>query len=447
MTADAHALDLLDGLLVRAKAAGAEAADAVLYDSVSLSHARRLGELERLEREESQDLGLRVLLGKHQAFVSSTYTSGEALAELVERALAMARSVPEDAYCGLADPQELAREIPEIDIHDPAEPAPEVLIERAKVCEDAARAVEGVTNSEGAEAGWSSSRIALAASNGFTGGYAISRHSMGVSVLAGEGLGMERDYDFSSKVYGADLEDPAEIGRRAGEKAVKRLGARKPATGKFPVVYDPRISNGLLRHLAGAISGPAVARGTSFLKDKLGEAVFADGMSIVDDPHRPRGLRSKPFDGEGIANQRRNVVEDGRLTTWILSLSSARQLGLATTGHAARGTSGPPAPTTTNFFMEPGALSPAELMADIEQGFYVTEMMGMGVNAVTGDYSRGASGFWIVNGEIAHPVSEVTVAGNLGNMFRAARPADDLEFRYGTDAPTIRIDGMTVAGA
>jgi PmbA protein len=270
---------------------------------------------------------------------------------------------------------------------------------------------------------------------------------MGVSVLAGEGLGMERDYEFASRTHGADLEDPAEIGRRAGARAVKRLGARKAATGRFPVVYDPRVSNGLLGHLAGAISGPAVARGTSFLKDKMGEAIFAQGITIVDDPHRPRGLRSKPFDGEGIANGRRNVIEHGCLTTWILSLSSARQLGLETTGHAARGTSGPPGPSVSNLFMEPGPAGPAELMADIGQGFYVTELMGMGVNTVTGDYSRGASGFWIENGELAHPVSEVTVAGNLKDMFLALTPADDLEFRYGTDAPTLRIDDMTVAGA
>jgi PmbA protein len=447
MTADTKALDLLDDLLGRAKAAGAEAADAVVFDSIALAHARRLGALERLEREESQDIGLRVLLGKHQAFVSSTDSSSGALDELVTRALAMARSVPEDAYCGLAEPGQLARDIPEIEVYDPEEPATEVLIERAKLCEEAARAISGVTNSEGAEAGWSSSRIALAASNGFSGGYAVSRHSMGVSVLAGEGLNMERDYEFASRTHGADLEDPAEIGRRAGARAVKRLGARKAATGRFPVVYDPRVSNGLLGHLAGAISGPAVARGTSFLKDKMGEAIFAQGITIVDDPHRPRGLRSKPFDGEGIANGRRNVIEHGCLTTWILSLSSARQLGLETTGHAARGTSGPPGPSVSNLFMEPGPAGPAELMADIGQGFYVTELMGMGVNTVTGDYSRGASGFWIENGELAYPVSEVTVAGNLKDMFLTLTPADDLEFRYGTDAPTLRIDDMTVAGA
>jgi len=447
MTADTKALDLLDDLLGRAKAAGAEAADAVVFDSIALAHARRLGALERLEREESQDIGLRVLLGKHQAFVSSTDSSSGALDELVTRALAMARSVPEDAYCGLAEPGQLARDMPEIEVYDPEEPATEVLIERAKLCEEAARAVSGVTNSEGAEAGWSSSRIALAASNGFSGGYAVSRHSMGVSVLAGEGLGMERDYEFASRTHGADLEDPAEIGQRAGARAVKRLGARKAATGRFPVVYHPRVSNGLLGHLASAISGPAVARGTSFLKDKMGEAIFGPGITIVDDPHRPRGLRSKPFDGEGIANGRRNVIEHGCLTTWILSLSSARQLGLETTGHAARGTSGPPGPSVSNLFMEPGPAGPAELMADIGQGFYVTELMGMGVNTVTGDYSRGASGFWIENGELAYPVSEVTVAGNLKDMFLTLTPADDLEFRYGTDAPTLRIDDMTVAGA
>ena len=446
MIDDPDSLTLLDDLIRKARTAGADAADAVLFHSAALSHAQRLGALERLERAESRDLGLRVLIGKRQAVVSSTDVAASALDELVERAVAMARTVPEDPYCGLAEPEQLAHEPPALDICDTAEPAPEVLIERAKACEDAARAVAGVTNSEGAEAGWSLSRVTLAGSNGFSGGYATSRQSLGVAVLAGEGLGMERDYDFSSTTYGADLEDAAEVGRRAGERAVKRLGARKPDTGKVPVIYDPRVAGGLLRHLAGAISGPSVARGTSFLKDKMDERIFAEGITIVDDPHRPRGLRSKPFDGEGVANGRRDIVADGRLTTWILSLSSARQLGLASTGHAARGTSGPPSPSTTNLYMEPGPLAPAELMADIGSGFYVTEMMGMGVNGVTGDYSRGAAGFWIENGELAYPVSEVTVAGNLKEMFANLTPASDLEFRYGTDAPTIRVEGMTVAG-
>ena len=447
MIEPAAALNLLDDLIAKAKAAGAEAADALVVGSVALSHAQRLGQVERLEREESQDLGLRVLIGKRQAMASSTDTSPAALAELVERAVAMARSVPEDSFCGLAEPGDLAGQLPELEICDDAEPGTDLLIERARVSEEAARAVAGVTNSEGAEASWSYNRIALAGSNGFAGTYATSGHGLAVSVLAGEGLEMERDYEFSSVVYGADLEDPGEIGRRAGERAVRRLGARKAATGKVPVVFDPRISGGLIRHMASAINGNAVARGTSFLKDKLGERIFAQGLTVIDDPHRPRGLRSKPVDGEGVANSRRKVIDDGVLTTWILDLRSARQLGLATTGHAARGTSAPPMPATTNLYLEPGAATPQALMADIDQGFYVNEMMGMGVNGVTGDYSQGAAGFWIEHGEITYPVSEMTVAGNLKDMFMNLSAANDLVFRYATNAPTLRVEGMTVAGA
>jgi PmbA protein len=446
MTTDQDALDLLDGLLAKAKSAGADAADALVASSVSLSYAQRLGALERLEREEGRDLGLRVLVGKRQAIVSSTDMAPAALDELVTRAIAMARAVPEDAYCGLAEPGELASELPELDICDQAEPPTETLVGRAEACEDSARSVAGITNSEGAEAGWSLSRIALAASNGFAGSYAVSRHSLGVAVLAGEGLEMERDYEFSTSVHGADLDDPAAVGRKAADKTVRRLGARKAATGRVPVVFDPRVAGGLVGHLAGAINGVSVARGTSFLKDKMGERLFAEGIRIVDDPHRPRGLRSKPFDGEGVTNRRLAVIEDGRLTTWILDLASARQLGLETTGRAARGTSSPPGPATTNLYMEPGSLGPAELIADIKQGFYVTEMMGMGVNGVTGDYSRGAAGFWIEDGELTYPVSEMTVAGNLKDMFPRLTPASDLEFRYGTNAPTLRVEGMTVAG-
>ncbi|MGF1612301.1 MAG: TldD/PmbA family protein [Kiloniellales bacterium] len=450
MQAD-DALDLLDGLLKQAKAAGAEAADALIVHATALSHAQRLGQMERLEREESQDLGLRVLVGRRQAIVSSTDIRpgrhGAALAELVERAVAMARAVPEDPYCGLAEPGQLATAIPEIECFDAAEPPPEALIERARACEEAARAVAGVTNSEGAEAGWGQSSVALAASNGFGGTYAVSHHSVGVAVLAGEGLGMERDYEFCTKAFGADLDDPVEIGRRAGERAVKRLGPRRPKTGKVPVVFDPRVANSMLRHLAGAINGTAIARRTSFLKDRMGQEIFAPGITIVDDPHRKRGLRSKPFDGEGLPNRRRELIADGKLTTWVLDLRSARQLGLESTGHAARGTAAPPGPATTNLYLEPGEASPEALIGEIEQGFYVTEMMGMGVNGVTGDYSRGAAGFWIEKGEIAYPVSELTVAGNLKDMFRKLTPANDLVFRYGTDAPTLRVDGLTVAGA
>lgn len=440
-------LSLLDDLIRKAKTAGADAADAIFFASTGLSHAQRLGAPERLEREESQEIGLRVLIGKRQAIVSSTDLGRESLDALVERVVAMARAVPEDPYCGLAEAGELASSLPQLDILDPVEPAPEVLIERARACEEAARAVAGVTNSEGAEAGWGLAQIALVTSNGFAGSYARSSHSVGVSVVAGEGLGMESDYEFSTAVYGAELEDPEKVGRIAGERAVRRLGASKPETEKLPIVYDPRVSMGLLRHLAGAISGPAIARGTSFLKDKLGERIFAEGITISDDPHRPHGLGSKPFDAEGLANRKTDIVENGVLGTWVLDLSSARQLGLKSTGHASRGTSSPPSPSTSNLYMAPGKISPEALIGEIDKGFYVTGMMGMGINGVTGDYSRGASGFRIEKGELTTPISEATVAGNLKDMFLNLTPADDLTFKYATNAPTLRIDGMTVAGA
>jgi PmbA protein len=443
---DADPRNLLDDLIARARRAGADAADALMVESASLSLARRLGRPEKLERAESQDLGLRVLIGKRQAIVSSSDRAPAILDELVERAVAMARSVPEDPYCGLASPDEIDRHPPQLELNDPVEPTPEALAERASAAEEAARAVAGVTNSEGAEAGWSRSRVAMAASNGFTGAYEGSRHGVSVSVIAGNGTGMERDYDYSSAVFEADLDDPAEVGRKAGERAVARLGPRKVATTKVPVVFDPRISGGLLGHLAGAINGSAIARGTSFLKDKLGQRVMAAGLTVTDDPHRARGLRSRPFDGEGIASKRRDIVADGVLTTWVLDLRSARQLGLRSTGHAGRGTSSPPSPGPTNLFLAPGAVTREALIGDIDQGFYVTELIGFGVNGITGDYSRGAAGFWIEGGAIAYPVSEVTIAGNLKDMFLNLTPADDLVFRHGTDAPTVRIDELTIAG-
>jgi PmbA protein len=447
MTPTPEALDLLTDLIARAKRAGADHADGVLFEGISISHAQRLGEIEKLERSEGYDLGLRVLIGKRQAIVSSNDRTASALDGLVERAIAMARFVPEDEFCGIADPDQIARNWPELDMVDPDEPATAVLIDRAARAETSARAIEGVTNSNGAEASWSYSRVALAASNGFAGGYAGSGHGVSVSVIAGSGDGMEGEYDYSSAVYGADLDDPDAVGRRAGEKAVRRIGARKMPTTKVPVVYDPRVASGLVGHLAGAISGPSIARKTSFLKEKLGQRLFPAAINIIDDPHRRRGHRSKPFDGEGIANRRRALIEDGVLTTWLLDLRSARQLGLATTGHASRGTSGPPGPSTTNLYMAPGSVSPRELMSDIESGLYITSLMGQGINGVTGDYSRGASGFWIEKGEIAFPVNEITVAGNLIEMFQHMTAADDLVFRGGTNAPTIRVDGMTVAGA
>jgi PmbA protein len=444
---DGDALNILGDLIARARRAGADAADAVLFEGASIAHAQRLGKTEKLERSESYDLGLRVLVGKCQAMVSSNDRSAAAIGDLVERALAMARTVPEDPYCGIADPDQIARDFPSLETCDPEEPSATTLIARAREAEEAALGVAGVTNSEGAEAGWSRAVVALAASNGFAGSYAGSGHSLSASVLAGEGTGMERDYDFSSAVFAADLRDPGEIGRSAGERAVRRLGARKVATCQVPIIFDPRVSRSLLGHLIGAISGPSIARGTSFLKDKLGQQIFPEGVTIVDDPHRHRGLRSKPFDGEGIANRRRAIVENGALTTWLLDLRSARQLGLQTTGHASRGTSSPPSPSPTNPWLEPGATTAAALIAGVERGLYVNELMGMGVSGTTGDYSRGAAGFWIENGVLSFPVSEVTIAGNLKNMFRQLTAANDLEFKSGVDAPTLRIDGMTLAGS
>jgi PmbA protein len=440
-------LDRLSDLIAKARKAGADTADAIYVNGISLSHAQRLGKIEKLERSEGSDLGLRVFVGKRQAIVSSSDMSPRALDALVERVVAMARTVPEDPYCGLADPEQIFRgPFPDLEICDPYEPAPEVLIERASKAEDAARSVAGVTNSEGAEASWGLTRVTLAATNGFAGSYGVSRQSLSVAVLAGEGTGMERDYEFSSAVFSEDLDDPIAVGKSAGERAVKRLNPRKVGTQKVPVIFDTRVSNSLLRHLAGAINGSAIARGTSFLKDSMGKRILPAALSVIDDPHRRRGMASKPFDAEGIANEPMALVENGVLKSWVLDLRSARQLGLQTDGRASRGTSGPPSPSTTNLYLPAGAITRDAMLADIKSGFYVNELMGFGVNSVTGDYSRGASGFWIENGTLAYPVSEVTIAGNLKDMFLNMAPADDLEFRYAVNAPTLRIDGLTIAG-
>ena len=445
MTDRTH-LDTLEDLLGRAKRAGADAADAVFVEATSVSLTVRLGVVEHLERSEGADIGLRVFKGKRQACVSSSDATSDALDALVERAVAMTAAVPEDPHSGLADPEQIAADLAVIDLDDPDEPAAETLEARARAAEDAARAVVGVTNSEGAEAGFARSRVALAATNGFRGERSGTRSSVSASVLAGEGTAMERDYDYSSAVFATDLEDPTVIGRHAGEKAVARLNPQKISSDTLPVVFDARVAGGLLGHLSGAINGTAIARGTSFLKEKIGARLFPDGVTVVDDPLRLRGLRSRPFDAEGLATETRKIVEDGHLATWLLDLHTASELGLKSTGHAARGTSSPPSPSATNLYMQPGHVSRADMIAGIDKGLLVTEMIGMGVNGVTGDYSRGASGFWIENGEIAYPVSEITIAGNLIDMYAGLTPADDLNFHHGVDAPTVRIEAMTVAG-
>ncbi len=442
-----EAIALLQSLFTRAKAQGADAADALLGESESLGVSYRLGQLEDVNRSESRDLGLRVIVGKKQAVVSTTDHSKAALDALVDRAVAMAKVAPDDPYCGLADPDLLLKgEAPDLDTYDSHVLDTEALIQMAAEAEDAARAVDGVTNSEGAGAEWGAGRITLATSDGFANGYKTSAFGVSVSVLAGEGVAMERDYDYSSKRHLIDLDSPADVGKRAGERAVKRLNPKRVKTAQLPIVFDPRVSGGLVRHLAGAINGQSISRKSSFLRDRMDKQVFAKGVRIIDDPLRRRGLRSKPFDGEGVATAKTMIVDDGTLKTWILDTSTARQLGLRTTGHASRGTGAPPSPGTTNLYLEAGNQSPADLIGQIKAGLYVTELIGMGVNGVTGDYSRGAAGFWIENGEIAYPVTELTIAGALMDMFLNITPADDLEFRYGTDAPTVVVEGMTIAG-
>jgi len=439
--------DLLSDLLAAARQAGADAADAVLVAATSLSVARRLGRIEHLERAESRDIGLRVFVGRRSAVVASGRVEPAEFAALAERAVAMARVVPEDPHSGIAEPAPLPSDAASLDLVDPVEPAVAALIERAAAAEEAALAVPGVTNSEGAEAGWGRSEMALGTSAGFFGCHARTSHSLSATALAGTGTEMQRDYDFSSAVHLADLDGPARIGANAGRRAVARLNPRRPATARLPVVYEARVAGSLLGHLAAAINGQAVARGTSFLKDRLGEVVFARGTRIQDDPRRHRGLRSRPFDAEGLPTSPRALIEDGRLESWLLDLASAHQLGLASTGHAVRGTSSPPHPAPSNLYLSPGAVSPAALMADIGEGLLVSELIGAGVSTLTGDYSRGAAGFMIRRGAIAEPVAEITIAGNLAEMFATLAAADDLQFRRGTDAPTVRVEGLTMAGA
>ncbi len=439
-------LAIIEDVVSKACKNGADAADALLYESTSLSAAYRLGKLEDIERSESQDLGLRVLVGRKQTCVSSSDISEKALGPLVERAVAMARLAPEDPYCGLAPKDRLAKSVIDLDLHDPTEPSSEQLSTRAAEAEEAGLAVANITNSNGAGAGWGRTAVALCTSDGFLGSYGATSHSLSCSLLAGEGMGMESDYDFATARHLADLPLASDIGKKAAEKAVRKLSPQRVETQSVPVVYDPRVANRLVGHFAGAISGSSVTRGTSFLKEKMGHPVFASGVTVIDEPHRKRGLGSKPFDGEGIANKTHTLIDDGCLTTWILNSATAKQLGLETTGHASRGTGGPPGSSTSNLYMAAGSLSRTELMSDIKSGFYVTDLIGSGVNGVTGDYSLGAGGFWIEDGEISFPVNEVTIAGNLKEMFREITPANDLVFRYGTNAPTLRVEGMTVAG-
>jgi len=437
---------IAETLVQRGIAAGASAADALYVGDRSSGVQVRLGEIESVSRSEGEEIGLRLFVGQRSATAASSDLSDNALGVLVERCLAMAKEAPEDSYAGLAPTDLLQRgEVPFLDAADEREPDPAELRERALEAEGAALAVQGVTNSSGCSASASASTIALATSGGFAGAYRTTGHGCTVVAVAGDGASMQRDYAGHSARHREDLESAVEIGTKAGERAVARLRSTRPKPGKYPVIFDERVSSTLLGHFAGAISGSSIARKTSFLLDKRGQAVFASGVTIVDDPLRRRGLRSRPFDGEGLAVSRQELVSAGVLNQWIAESASARQLGIQPSGHASRGVGGAPGASPSNVYMEAGKRSREELLAAFPEAVLVIELIGQGVNPVTGDYSRGAVGFLVRGGEIAEPVSEITVASNLVDMFATLEPGSDLEFRRGIDAPTILIPEMTVA--
>lgn len=441
-----NSVEIITNLIKSARDKGASAADSISFISNSTSVSSRLGKFENVERSESRGIGLRVIIGKKQAVVSSTDTSKEALEELANRAVNMAKLAPEDKYIGIAEENLLCKSPLELDLFDETEPSAEELFKLAEKAENAALAVKGITNSEGGDASYGQTIIALATSNGFAGEYKSSNYSISASVLAGEGTNMERDYDYTSTRHFSDLASPTQIGENAAHLAIRRLNPRKVKTCSVPVLFDPRVAKSLVGSLASAANGASVARGSTFLKNSIGKPIFKDGINIINNPHIVRGLSSKPYDAEGIKNAPISLVENGILKNWLLDIRSANQLGLVSNGCASRGLAGTPSPSSTNLYMENGQESPENLISSIKSGLYVTETFGMGVNIITGDYSQGASGLWIENGEIAYAVSELTIAGTLQDMFMCLTAANDLEFKYGTNSPTLLIEKMTVAG-
>ncbi|WP_100260268.1 TldD/PmbA family protein [Qipengyuania seohaensis] len=441
------ALARCEDLVALARSLGADAADAVARADSSESVTVRLGELEEVERTESEEIGLRVFVGKRSASIHTSDFAPEGLKALAKRAVEMARHAPEDPYAGLADAKDLfSGEMPDLDLFDDTQVEPAALREAARATEEAARAVEGVTNSNGGSASAGQAVVALVTSEGFARGYSGTGFSLSANVIAGEGSDMQTDYASRSARHYSDLPSPEEIGTKAGDRTVAKVNPGSVPSGKMPVIFDPRIGAGLLGHLIGAMGAPAIARKASFLLGHEDNELFDSGIRIVEDPLRVRGMRSRPFDGEGVASKPRALVENGRIFGWLSNVASARQLDLGLTGHAARSGGGSPGVSASNGHLEAGEATPEELMADIADGLYVTGLFGQGVNMVTGDYSRGATGFRIRNGEITSPVAEITIAGNLLEMFRAMTPANDLEMHKSINVPTIRVDGMTVAG-
>ena len=438
--------NLLQDVIAHAKSCGADAADALHYEASDLRVNVRNRAPEELERSEEGGVVLRVFVGQKNAIVSSSDTSLKALKESAERAVEIAKVSPEDPYTHLAPEDRLVKNVPDLDLHDASEPSAEALQSQCKACEEVALQTGGITNSEGADAHYGSATATLVTSQGFTAVTRSSSHSLSLSVIGGEGETMERDYDYTVARHGTDLRAAEEVGRLAAERTMRRMAPRKVNTQAVPIVFDPRVSKGLVSNFARAISGASVARGTSFLKDAMGEQLFTDTIQIIDEPHRKRALGSEPFDDEGVANDTLELVKNGVLQHWLLDTRSAKQLGLETNGRASRGVGSHPSPSTTNLYMQAGAQSPEALIGDVETGFYVTDLFGMGVNLITGDYSQGASGLWIEKGELAYAVSEVTIAGQLRDMFKQLTPANDLVFEFATNCPTVRVDGMTVAG-
>ncbi len=448
MRDEQQARELAEQVVDMAARAGADAADAIYVGGRSTSVQARMGALEDVQRSESEAIGVRLFVGRRSASVSTSDFSADVFGDLVARAVEMARQAPEDPFAGLAPPELLAKgPFADIDGWDPVEPDPAALQDMVLEAEAAALAVPGVTNSSGCAASASASTVGLATSGGFTGAYRSSGHSCSASVIAGEGGGMQRDHDWAAARHAQDLDDPASIGRNAGERAVARLATVKIKPGPMAVLFEPRVATTLLGHFGPAIAGSAIARKSSFLQDKLGEKIFADGVDIIDDPFRPRGLRSRLFDGEGLPVRRMALVEGGVLKTWLAEAASARQLGIAPTGHAARGVGGAPGAGPSNLYLKAGRRSAAEIIADHPRLLVVTELIGQGVNPVTGDYSRGAAGFLFEDGERVGAVSEITIASNLIAMFASLEAADDLEFRRGIDSPSVLVPEMVVGSA
>lgn len=446
MTDIASLTEIARQAIARAMQNGADAADTLAIAGASTEVEVRDGETESVERAEARELGLRVFVGKGQAVVSAGRFGADDIATLAERGVAMAKAAPPDEHAGLPERAAMASDRPSLAIADDADPGPGDLLKFAHEAEAAGLGVEGVAKSSGASASASRRSIVLATSTGFEGAYSRTGYALSATMIAGNGTAMERDYDFSSAVHFAELGSPDTVGRSAGERAARKVNPRKLSSRKAPVVFDRRVAGGLIGHLAGAVSGAAVARGTSFLLDSLGKVVFGPGITVVDDGRAQGRPASRPFDGEGMATRRTLLIDRGRLATWLLDIHSARKLGLQSTGHASRSPGGVPSPSSTNLHLEPGPRSREELLAAVGTGLLVTELLGMGVNGVTGDYSRGAAGYWIEGGEIAYPVSEITIAGNLKDMYRALEPASDLEFRGSTNAPTTLVGEMTIAG-